>query len=61
MTKNVCYTGVFLAALTSLTSRAIPLDARVLPTILSGITTGLLSGGINKGISCSWRLTLSKT
>ena len=33
--------------------RAIPLAARVLPTILSGFTTGLLSGGINKAISGS--------
>ena len=28
-----------------------PLVARALPTILSGLTTGLLSGGINKAIS----------
>ena len=34
-----------------LAARAIPLDARVLPTILSELTTGLLSGGINKAIS----------
>ena len=37
--------------LASLTARAIPLVARALPTILSGLTTGLLSGGINKAIS----------
>ena len=29
---------------------AIPLPARVLPTVLSGLTTGLLSAGINKSI-----------
>ena len=37
----------------SFAARAIPLAARVLPTILSGLTTGLLSGGINKAISGS--------
>ena len=37
--------------LASLAARAIPLAARVLPTIMSGIATGLLSGGIHKGIS----------
>ena len=36
-----------------LIARAIPLAARVLPTILSGLTTDLLSGGINKVISGS--------
>ena len=30
-----------------------PFVARSLPTILSGLTTGLLSGGINKAISGS--------
>ena len=39
--------------LASLAARAIPLAARALPTILSGLTTGLLSGGINKAISGS--------
>ena len=51
--KNVSYTGGFLTALESLAARAIPLAARVLPTILSGLATGLLSGGINKAISGS--------
>ena len=51
--KNVSYTGGFLAALASLPTRAIPLAACVLPTILSGHTTGLLSGGINKVITGS--------
>ena len=37
--------------LASLAARAIPLVARALPTILLGLTTGLLSGGINKAIS----------
>ena len=49
--RNVSYTGGFIGMLASLTSRAIPLVARALPTNLSGITTGLLSGGINKAIS----------
>ena len=44
--KNVSYTGVFLSMLASLAARA-------LPTILSGLTTGLLSGCINKAISGS--------
>ena len=39
--------------LASLAARAIPLPARALPTILSGLTTGLLSGGICKAISGS--------
>ena len=43
--KNVSYTGGFRGML------AIPLAARTLPTILSGITTRLLSGGTNKAIS----------
>ena len=51
--KNVSYTGGFIGMLASLAARAIPLAARVLPTILSGLTTGLLSGGINKAISGS--------
>ena len=51
--KNVSNTGGFLAALSSLAARAIPFAARVLPTILSGLATGLLSGGINKAISGS--------
>ena len=37
--------------LASLAARDISLVARALPTILSGLTTGLLSGGINKAIS----------
>ena len=37
--------------LASVAARAIPLAARVLPTILTGLTTGLLSGDINKAIS----------
>ena len=37
----------------SLAARAIPLATRVLPTILSGLATGLLSGGVNKAISGS--------
>ena len=49
--KNISYIGRFLGMLASLAVRAIPLAARVLPTILSGLTTGLLSGGINKAIS----------
>ena len=51
--KNVSYTWEFLGMFASLASRAMLLAARVLPTILSGFTTGLLSGGINKAISGS--------
>ena len=39
--------------LASLTARAIPLAAHVLPKSLLELTTGLLSGGINKAISGS--------
>ena len=46
--RNVSYTGGFIGMLASLAARAIPLVARALPTTLSGLTTGLLSGGINK-------------
>ena len=46
----LCYTGGFRGMLASLAARAIPLTARALPTILSGLTTGLLSGSINKEI-----------
>ena len=51
--KNVRYTGGFPGMLASLAARAMPLDSRVLPNILSGLATGLLSGGINKAISGS--------
>ena len=51
--KHVRYTGVFLAALASLAARAIPLATRVLPTIMSGLATGLHSGGIHKALSGS--------
>ena len=47
------YTGGFLGMLASLAARAISLAARALPTILSGLTTGLLSGGTNNAISGS--------
>ena len=49
--RNVIYTGGFIGMLASLAARAIPLVARALPTILSGLTTGLLSGDINKAVS----------
>ena len=45
--KNISYTGGFIMLL----ARALRFVARALPTILSGLTTGLLSGGINKAIS----------
>ena len=48
--KNVSYTGGFIGALAPLIARAIPLAARV---VMSGLTTGLLYGGINKAISGS--------
>ena len=44
MAKNVSYAGGFLDMLASLAARA-------LPTLLTGLTTGLLSGGIDKAIS----------
>ena len=53
MAKNVSYTGGFLSALASLAARAIPLAARVLPTVMAVLATGQLSGGIHKAISGS--------
>ena len=53
MSKNVSYTGGFIGMLASLAALAIPLAAHVPPPILSGLTTGLLSGGINEAISSS--------
>ena len=53
MSKNVSCTGSLLGMLASLAPRAIPLAAHALPTGLSGLTTGILSGGINKAISDS--------
>ena len=53
MGKNVSYTAGFIGMLASLAARAIPLAARALPTIMSGLETGLLSGGISKAISGS--------
>ena len=44
MANNVSYTGGFLGMLASLAAPA-------LPTLLTGLTTGLLSGGISKAIS----------
>ena len=49
--RNVSYTGDFIGMLASFAARDIPLVARALPTILSGLTTGLLSGCVNKAIS----------
>ena len=46
--RNVSYTGGFLA---SIAACLLPIVARPLPTIMTGLTTGLLSGGINKAIS----------
>ena len=48
--RNASYTGGFLGMFASLAARALPLVARALPTIMTGLTTGLLSGGINKAI-----------
>ena len=50
VTNNVIYTGGFLGMLASYAARAIPLAVRALPTIFTGITTGLLSRGINIAI-----------
>ena len=47
MAKNVSYTGGFIGMLASLAVRAISFAPFV------GLTTGLLSGGINKAISGS--------
>ena len=49
--RNASYTGGFLGVLASLAARALPLVVRALPTIMTGLTTGLLSGGISKAIS----------
>ena len=49
--RNVSYTGGFIGMLASLAARAIPLVARALPTILLELTTGQLSGDINKAIN----------
>ena len=57
--KNVSSTGRFLGMLASLAAHAIPLAARAVPTILTGLTPGLLSGGIKKAISGD-RLYLQK-
>ena len=46
--KNLSYTGVLFAVLALLIARSLPLTARVLPTIMSGLATGLHSGGIHK-------------
>ena len=50
---NVSYNGGFIGMLASLAAGAIPRVARALPTVLSRLATGLLSGGINKAISGS--------
>ena len=49
--RNVSYTGCFIGMLVSIAAHAIPLVNCALPTILSVLTTGLLSGDINKAIS----------
>ena len=51
--KNVSYTGGFIGMLASLAACSTPLAAPALPTILTGLTTGLLSAGVNKVISGS--------
>ena len=45
--KNARYTGGCIMSLV----RALPFITRALPIVLLGVTTGLLSGGINKAIS----------
>ena len=45
--KTARYTGDFIMSLV----RALPFITRALPTVVSGLATGLLSGGINKAIS----------
>ena len=45
--KNASYTGGFIMSL----ARVLPFITLALPTVLSGLATGLLSGGINKAIS----------
>ena len=49
--KNVSYVGSFPGMLASLAAHDKPLAAHALPTILSGFTTGLLSGGINTTVN----------
>ena len=49
MAKNVSYTGGFIMSL----ARALLFVACALHTLLSGLATGLLSGGVNKVISGS--------
>ena len=49
--RNASYTGGFPGMLASLAARALPLVAGAFPTIMTGLTTGLLSGGISKAIS----------
>ena len=44
--KNVSYTGGYLAALAPPIARALPLAARVMPTIMSGLVTGLVRDGL---------------
>ena len=51
--NNVIYTGGFFAALAPLIARALPPAARVLLTIMSGLATGLFSGGVHKAINGS--------
>ena len=51
--KNVSYTGGFFAALAPHVARALSLAVRVLPTIMSALATGLLTGGVHKAISGS--------
>ena len=40
-------------------ARALPFVARALPTILPGLTTGLLSGGINKAMDSIYTNTIN--
>ena len=47
VTKNVSYTGGFIMSLVC----DLPFITCALPTVLSGLATGLLSDGINKAIS----------
>ena len=51
--KNVRYTGGFFAAFAPLIARVLPLATHVLLTIMSGLSTGLLSGGVHNAISDS--------
>ena len=48
---NAEHRGGFIGTLLGLASKVLPIASKVLPTLLGGLATGLISGGIEKAVT----------